>query len=1243
MADGKVLLEVVVEGKNVKVVQREVEGVTDAVNENTTAQRRNSKATSESAKVNEHYDRGLKGVHQTNLSGAKSFSKIRDVVGGSSGLVGAYATLAANLFAATAAFTALQKAAQVEQLTQGLSALGTASGLAMGTLAKGLQESTGYAITLSDAMRQVAMTTSAGFDPSIIERLGTVAKNTSIALGRDMQDSMNRLVKGATKLEPELLDELGIMVRIDEASREYAKQMGKSASELTNFEKRQAFMNAVLAEGERKFGAIGDSVDPNPYDKLSATIQELSTTVLNFANILLGPLAGALASSKMALAGIVLIISKGVINQALPYFSMLAQAASKAAQQYSASWSAASREAMANVSKARAEIAASDTKGLNKRQSLAFSRLTAGTATRDEGAALQKSVEDRINKLQARQSGGWKKEGDAINALSKQNIARYEKELALLQTKLGLIQNINAAEAANAIAQTGTAVSKEASDFAKTIEEASNAFDDSGGLEAVTAFGDGLKKVTLGGVQYIKGMTAATGATTRFTGVLRIGRMALTAFGATATAVGRVVSFAFKGLLAAIPYIGMVMLAVEVLTGIWNKLVDAFKSDATKNLEKSLEDTSSTFEELKKNSEEVTKSLSGASSSITTFAQRTEAQANIISQLKNEYTALAAAQREAGGDGEAFIKLTDEQIQKNALLKASFMKEFKVSSFKDLVDKEGLDNASIAVEKFLKTQDILFSNQNALNKTITESNAAFSEYSNSFTNSSPLLKYATALDQIKIAAAKTDDSTGGLSRALRGLSEEQLRYLGLSAKEVDSLEEREAVLDRAKAGQGKLLEIQQQLNDAQSRVAAQGGRTDAEYYNQIVSAAEKANEVLKGQGLDTIEFNLAFNDDLMKQDVEKLDKFIKRFGGDAGFFGNIKNKIIEQLGGVKKAVEGAASKRSLLAEQQLALTDAVALTGKEIDTLQNKYKDFGIASSAEINKLISKKGELARTEIDLLKNKIKDAESLIKPEEEDNTPGMKQRRADLKILQEELRARENSYNTLFGVEGEMIQKRQEEVKVLETVTSELSNQIALQQKIASYAKEASEARQKIRESRARLADFRAGGTGELSAQKQYELQVKANADRKIALAQERDAKILTLRLEKDLLQKRFEISLLELAVIQSSDGFKDLAPELQALVNSQIDSNMVYTKAVKDYQGNITQAAKVEFKKASNISDEVYAAGVNAANLSYRAEIVADEVTLEEKKRAREVAAREAQVTFINEQLNAENTTYIIV
>ena len=53
---------------------------------------------------------------------------MRDSMTGSNGLVGAYATLAANVFALTAAFGALSRASALQQLEKALVATGNAAG-----------------------------------------------------------------------------------------------------------------------------------------------------------------------------------------------------------------------------------------------------------------------------------------------------------------------------------------------------------------------------------------------------------------------------------------------------------------------------------------------------------------------------------------------------------------------------------------------------------------------------------------------------------------------------------------------------------------------------------------------------------------------------------------------------------------------------------------------------------------------------------------------------------------------------------------------------------------------------------------------------------------------------------------------------------------------------------------------------------------------------------------------------------
>ncbi len=235
---------------------------------------------------------------------------------GLGGLVHVYATFAANLFAVSAAFGALSKAADTTNMVKGLDQLGAASGRGLGSLAKRLTEVTDGAISLRDAMTATAQASAGGMSGENIMRLGKVAKQASQALGIDLPNAVSRLSRGITKLEPELLDEIGIMVRVDRASENYARRLGKNASALSDFEKRQGFANAVLEEGEKKFGAI--NLDANAYSKVLASVQNLTQAGLELINKFLGPLVSLLSESPTALALTLAGITTLLLKQAIP-------------------------------------------------------------------------------------------------------------------------------------------------------------------------------------------------------------------------------------------------------------------------------------------------------------------------------------------------------------------------------------------------------------------------------------------------------------------------------------------------------------------------------------------------------------------------------------------------------------------------------------------------------------------------------------------------------------------------------------------------------------------------------------------------------------------------------------------------------------------------------------------------------------------------------------------------------------
>lgn len=258
-----------------------------------------------------NYDRS-RGTVGTGAAG-RDFAKQSRELGG---LVRLYATYAATLFATEAAFRGLSEAMNTTNMIAGLNQLGAASGVAMGGLAKRFSEASGGAISLRESMEATAKAVSSGLSQAQFLKLGDVAKKASQALGVNMSDAVSRLTRGITKLEPELLDELGIFTKVGKATEDYARAIGKPVSALTDFEKRQAFANAVLEEGARKFGQI--EIPTNPYDKLLATLKNVAQAGLEIVNNVLGPFAKLLANNSVLLVGAITLIGAKIVKDALP-------------------------------------------------------------------------------------------------------------------------------------------------------------------------------------------------------------------------------------------------------------------------------------------------------------------------------------------------------------------------------------------------------------------------------------------------------------------------------------------------------------------------------------------------------------------------------------------------------------------------------------------------------------------------------------------------------------------------------------------------------------------------------------------------------------------------------------------------------------------------------------------------------------------------------------------------------------
>ena len=271
-----------------------------------------SKDVDKVSKSSDKLGRQQTRLGQASASAGRQFSAQASGLGG---LVAAYAGAAATIFAITAAFDALNRAARAQQTIQGVNALASAIGESGPEILAGLQEITKGQLSIVQTAELANLALSSGFSADQINNLAEISLKASRALGRDLTDSFNRLTRGVVKLEPELLDELGIFTRIEPAAEAFAASIGKTVSQLSQFEKRQAFANAVAEEGSQKFRDIDTTAatSAESLETLAATISNLGITVGGFIANAIQPLATAL-SQPIAAVGAFGILTKTVFG-----------------------------------------------------------------------------------------------------------------------------------------------------------------------------------------------------------------------------------------------------------------------------------------------------------------------------------------------------------------------------------------------------------------------------------------------------------------------------------------------------------------------------------------------------------------------------------------------------------------------------------------------------------------------------------------------------------------------------------------------------------------------------------------------------------------------------------------------------------------------------------------------------------------------------------------------------------------
>ena len=276
-----------------------------------------AKNLNKTGRAAQNTDRAMKGVTKQSSNSTKEFAKMATMQGG---LVQVYATIAAQVFALTAAFQFLKSSMETRNLMAAQEAFGAVTGTAYATLTRNIQDATKGMLDFKTAAQGAAIGIASGLSAGQMEQLGKAATDASLALGRDLTDSFNRLVRGVTKAEPELLDELGIVLRLENATTKYAVSIGKTREQLNAFERTQAVLNDVVGQAETKFGAIQKIMDPDAF-ALGQFQKEMDDLLMGFQKFIIEgliPIINFFKENSMALIAAVGLFVTPIIKSLLP-------------------------------------------------------------------------------------------------------------------------------------------------------------------------------------------------------------------------------------------------------------------------------------------------------------------------------------------------------------------------------------------------------------------------------------------------------------------------------------------------------------------------------------------------------------------------------------------------------------------------------------------------------------------------------------------------------------------------------------------------------------------------------------------------------------------------------------------------------------------------------------------------------------------------------------------------------------
>lgn len=147
-------------------------------------------------------------------------------------------------------FALVERGAKFTQTKKAFNDLTSSVGADSDLLIEQMQRMSGETLSTSEIMQNASKAMALGLETSKLPELMEISRAAARAFGQDVSFMFDSIVLGIGRQSKLILDNLGIIVSAKTAYEDMSRSLGKNVKELTEAERKQAFMNAAVKQGQ---------------------------------------------------------------------------------------------------------------------------------------------------------------------------------------------------------------------------------------------------------------------------------------------------------------------------------------------------------------------------------------------------------------------------------------------------------------------------------------------------------------------------------------------------------------------------------------------------------------------------------------------------------------------------------------------------------------------------------------------------------------------------------------------------------------------------------------------------------------------------------------------------------------------------------------------------------------------------------------------------------------------------------